>query len=234
GLLAKKVTTLDHLSNGRAILGLGAGWFEPEHTAFGIEFGSGWGDRLGWLDESVAALRKLLDGDRVTSPESSRYSLQDAVVLPHPVQKRLPILVGGGGERKTLRTVARYADIWNWVGLRDLDVMRAKHAVFEQRCDEVGRDPSEIERSAFFSPVIRDTEEEAMRFFRTQMESNHLGESVLGDDDIYVTTPERLAELMVSWKEIGVSNFIVEVAAPFDRETVERVATEIRPVVERA
>ncbi len=234
GLLAKKVTTLDHVSDGRAILGIGAGWFEPEHTAFGIEFGSGWGDRLAWLDESVSALRGLLDGDTVTSPEGGRYSLRGATLLPRPLQERLPILVGGGGERKTLRTVARYADIWNWVGLEDLDEMRRKHAVFERRCDEVGRDHTEIERSAFFSPVIRDTEDEALRFFRTQMDANRLDESVLDDDDIYVTTPERMIELMVAWKEIGVTNFIVEVAAPFDDETAERIATEIRPVVEAA
>lgn len=95
GLLAKTVTTLDHVSDGRAILGLGAGWFEPEHTAFGIEFGSGFGDRLAWLDESVAALRALLDGETVTSPNDGHYSLKDARLLPPPIQERLPIMIGG-------------------------------------------------------------------------------------------------------------------------------------------
>ncbi len=232
GLLAKKVTTLDHVSDGRAILGIGAGWFEPEHTAFGIEFGAGFGDRLAWLDESVAALRGLLDGQAVTSPEEGHYALREARLLPMPVQDRLPILIGGGGEQKTLRTVARYADIWNWVATEDLDHMRQKHAVFVQRCEEAGRDYTEIERSAFLSPVIRDTEDEALRFFRTQMEANRLDDSVLDDADIYVTTPERMTELMIAWKEIGVTNFIVEVAAPFDYETAERFANEIRPQVD--
>lgn len=234
GLLAKKVTTLDHVSGGRAILGLGAGWFEPEHTAFGIEFGSGFGDRLAWLDESTAALRGLLDGDTVTSPENGRYRLHEARILPPPIQDRVPILIGGGGERKTLRTVARYADMWNWVALRDLDRLRQKHNVFLQRCDEAGRDPAEIERSAFLSPVVRDTEAEAMRFFRSQMEANGLDESVLDDADIYVTTQERMIELMVAWKEIGISHFIVEIAAPFDDETAERLATDIRRQVDAA
>lgn len=234
GLLARKVTTLDHVSDGRAILGLGAGWFEAEHTAFGLEFGSGFGDRLSWLDESVAAIRSLLDGGSVTSPEGGRYTMVGARLHPLPVRDRLPILIGGGGERKTLRTVARYADIWNWVGHRDLDRMRDKHRVFEQRCEEAGRDHSEIERSAFFSPVIRDTEEEALSFFRSQIAANKLEESVLDEADIYVTTPERITELMVAWKEIGVTNFIIEVAAPFDFETVERFADEIRPAVETA
>ena len=234
GLLAKKVTTLDHVSDGRAILGLGAGWFEAEHTAFGIEFGQSPGRRLAWLDESVAAIRALLDGETVISPEGGRYSIQEAVLFPKPVQSHLPILIGGGGEQKTLRTVARYADIWIWVGLEDLERMRAKHTVFEQRCEEAGRDPAAIERSVFFSPVIRDSEDEALRFFRTQMEANLLDDSVLGDADIYVTTPERITELMIAWKEIGVTSFIIEIAAPFDDETAARFATEIRPLVEAA
>ena len=233
-LLAKKVATLDHVSAGRAILGIGAGWFEAEHTAFGIEFGSGFGERLAWLDESVAALRALFDGEAVASPDGGRYSFRGARLSPRPLQERLPILVGGGGERKTLRTVARYADIWNWVGLEDLVRMRRKHEVFVMRCEEVGRDPGDITRSAFFSPVVRDTEEEAMRFFRVQMEANRLDDSVLDDADIYVTSAARMTELMVAWKEIGVTHFIVEVAAPFDDETAARIATEIRPVVNAA
>lgn len=234
GLLARKVTTLDHVSAGRAILGLGAGWFEPEHVAFGVEFGTGFGDRLAWLDESAGILRRLLDGERVTSPEGGKYSLQDARLLPLPVQEHLPILIGGGGERKTLRTVARYADIWNWVGHEDLDLMRSKHAALDQRCEEIGRDPGKIVRSAFLSPVVRDTEAEALRFFEKQMEANRLDRSVLDDSDIYVTTVGRMTELMIEWKRIGVTNFIIEIAAPFDDETAERFATEIRPAVESA
>lgn len=234
GLLAKKVTTLDHVSDGRAILGIGAGWFEPEHTAFGIDFGSGWGERLAWLEESAGALRGLLDGRTVTSPEGGHYSLREALLIPGPVQDRLPILIGGGGEQRTLRTVARHADIWNWVATEDLARMRAKHEVFERRCAEVGRDPAEIERSAFLSPVVRDTEAEALRFFRTQMQANRLDESVLDDADVYVLSQERMTELMLAWREIGVSHFIIETAAPFDDETAERFATQIRPHVEVA
>lgn len=234
GLLARKVTTLDHVSGGRAILGLGAGWFEPEHSAFGIEFGRGWGDRLGWLDESARCIRALLDGERVTSAPDDHYDFDGARLHPRPVQDRLPILIGGAGERKTLRTVARYADVWNMVGHEDLDWMRHKHTVFEQRCDEIGRDPAEIERSVFISPVVRDTEEEAMRFFRSQMRANRLEEAVLDDADIYVTTPERITELMIAWRELGVSTFIIEIAAPFDDETAERFARDIRPIVEAA
>ncbi|HSG80519.1 MAG TPA: LLM class flavin-dependent oxidoreductase [Acidimicrobiia bacterium] len=233
GLLAKKVVTLDHLSAGRAILGIGGGWFEGEHTAFGVDFGTGWGDRLSRLDESVAALRALLDGETVTSPDDGHYDLDGAYLKPLPIQERLPILIGGSGERRTLRTVARYADMWNMVAY-DLDYMRRKDEVLRQRCEEAGRDHTEIERTAFLSPVVRETEAEAMRFFEMQMEANRLTADVLDDADIYVVSQDRMIELMVGWKELGFETFIVETAAPFDHETIERFATEIRPVVDRA
>jgi alkanesulfonate monooxygenase SsuD/methylene tetrahydromethanopterin reductase-like flavin-dependent oxidoreductase (luciferase family) len=234
GLLAKMVTTLDHVSDGRAILGIGAAWHEQEHRELGIEFGSGFGQRLDWLDESVAAMRSLLDGETVTSPEEGHYAFDGARLQPMPLQERLPILIGGAGEKKTLRTVARFADMWNMVATTDLDRMRRKEAVLRQHCEDVGRDHTEIERTAFLSPVVRDDEAEAMRFFRTQMEANHLADDVLDDADVYVTTTERMTELMVAWKEIGFATFIVQSAAPFDDETAQIFATEIRPVVDRA
>ena len=109
GLVAKMAATLDHISEGRAILGLGAAWYEEEHAAFGIPFGSGFGERIGWLDESLGLIRALLDG-QVVDYESERYRFHQARSLPRPVQSHLPILVGGSGEKKMLRTVARHAD----------------------------------------------------------------------------------------------------------------------------
>ena len=96
GLTAKLATTLDHLSDGRAILGLGGGWFEREHEAFGLDFGAGFGERLDRLDEAVGLIRRLLDGERVTH-DGPTYQMRDAVVAPRPVQPRLPILIGGSG-----------------------------------------------------------------------------------------------------------------------------------------
>ena len=229
GLLAKKVATLDHVSNGRAVCGLGAGWFELEHRAFGIEFGSGWGDRLGWLHESAGVVRSLLDGETVTSADGGSYSFDGAYLRPLPIQERLPIMIGGGGEQKTLRTVARYADMWDWVALADVERMRAKHTVFEQRCEEIDRDPAEIERTAHLAPVVRDSEAEAVSFFRSQIQANRMDDAVINSPDIYLTTPDRLAELMAAWADIGVSTFILQMAAPFDDETATRIATEIRP-----
>src|ERR1700675_180248 len=92
GLVAKTVATLDHVSDGRAILGIGGAWMEPEHTAHGIDFGSGFGQRLDWLDESVSAMRRLLDGETVTSEAGGHYAFSDLPPRPPPAQKRLPTM----------------------------------------------------------------------------------------------------------------------------------------------
>ena len=115
GLTAKLATTLDHLSGGRAVLGIGGGWFAREHEAFGIDFGAGFGERLDRLDEAVGLIRRLLDGESVTH-DGRFYAMHDAICEPRPVQARLPILIGGSGPTKTLRTTARYADLWNGYG----------------------------------------------------------------------------------------------------------------------
>jgi alkanesulfonate monooxygenase SsuD/methylene tetrahydromethanopterin reductase-like flavin-dependent oxidoreductase (luciferase family) len=233
-LLAKTVTTLDHVSDGRAILGIGSGWFELEHTRLGFEFGAGFGDRLAWLDESVAAMRALLAGETVTSPEDGHYAFNQARLRPLPVQERLPIMIGGGGEKKTLRTVARYADMWNWAGIADMSKVRHKDEVLQRHCEQVGRDHAEIERTLYVASVVRDTEEEAIAFFRKQMEANRHGDTIYEQADVHLTTPERMIELMVGWKDLGFQTVIVQIASPFDDETAERFATEIRAQVESA
>ncbi|MEO7663615.1 MAG: LLM class flavin-dependent oxidoreductase, partial [Candidatus Limnocylindrales bacterium] len=154
GLVAKLATTLDHQSGGRAILGLGGAWMELEHTAHGIDFGSGFGQRLDWLDESVGGIRTLLDGRSLTSAPGGRYAFDDLRQAPLPVQRRLPIMIGGSGEKKTLRTVARYADMWNAMG--EPDFLRHKVDVLHEHCADVGRDPAEIEFTFGCKPVIRD------------------------------------------------------------------------------
>ncbi len=143
GLPAKNATTLDHISGGRAILGIGGAWFEVEHEIHGIDFGSGFGQRLDWLDEAVGIMRGLLDGEVVTSKPGGHYAFAGAHQLPLPVQPHLPIMIGGSGEKKTLRTVARYADMWNAMGT--VEKMAHKIEVLRAHCADVGRDPAEIE-----------------------------------------------------------------------------------------
>src|SRR3712207_4389162 len=129
-LTAKIATTLDHISGGRAYLGIGGAWFETEHTAYGIDFGSGFGERLDWLDEAVMIMRGMLDG---TEPSGERfYNAKGVRNDPMPLQERLPILIGGAGEKKTLRTVAKDADAWNVGG--SVDTVRHKDAVLRRHC----------------------------------------------------------------------------------------------------
>src|SRR5829696_9590216 len=101
GLTTKLAINLDHVSNGRAVLGIGGAWFEREHEAFGIDFGGSPGERLDWLGEAVPLMRRLLDGERV-SHEGQLYTFKDALAEPPPIQPHLPILVGGSGPKKTL------------------------------------------------------------------------------------------------------------------------------------
>ena len=161
GLVAKTATTLDHISGGRAILGIGGAWMEPEHRAHGIDFGTGFGQRLDWLDEAVAAIRPVLDGRSVSSAPGGRYAFDDLRHQPATVQSKLPIMIGGSGEKKTLRTVARYADMWN--GMGPLEMMRHKVDVLLEHCAAVGRDPSEIEFTLGVKVTIRDSKAEAER-----------------------------------------------------------------------
>ncbi|MDQ4036752.1 MAG: LLM class flavin-dependent oxidoreductase [Chloroflexota bacterium] len=231
GLVAKLAGTLDHLSDGRAILGIGGAWFELEHTAHGIEFGSGFGQRLDWLDESVAAMRAVLDGDEVTSPQDGRYDMDALRHQPLPIQRRLPVMIGGSGERKTLRTVARYADMWNAMGT--IEKLRHKDEVLRRHCDEVGRDPAEIERTVGCKPIIRDTEVDARRLWESQMEHNRTPMAdVAHDNTFWVGTPQQLAERMIACRDIGFSTFLAEMAAPYDDETLERWIREVKPMVD--
>lgn len=141
GVLAKAIATIDHLSGGRAEIGLGAGWAQPEFDAYGIPFPSA-GARLDMLDEAAACVRSLLRNTSTTF-DGQHFQLTDARLEPRPLQSELPIWIGGGGERKTLRIVARHADGWN-VPFVSADDFAHKRKVLADHCAEIGRDPAEI------------------------------------------------------------------------------------------
>jgi alkanesulfonate monooxygenase SsuD/methylene tetrahydromethanopterin reductase-like flavin-dependent oxidoreductase (luciferase family) len=231
GLVAKQVSTLDHLSGGRAICGLGGAWFEYEHERHGLDFGAGAGERLDWLDEAAAAVRTLLDGGTVSSPAGGRYHFDHLRQEPRPLQAHVPLMIGGSGERKTLRTVARYADMWN--GMGEPDRIAHKVEVLLRHCAEVGRDPSEIVKTTAFKPIIRDTVAEAERVWRAQMAHNHTQMAKVETDVTFVNgPPELLAEYLSVRKQIGFTQAIAELAAPFDDETIERLIGEVKPLVD--
>jgi alkanesulfonate monooxygenase SsuD/methylene tetrahydromethanopterin reductase-like flavin-dependent oxidoreductase (luciferase family) len=230
GIVAKTAATLDHISGGRAILGIGGAWFDLEHQAHGIDFGSGFGQRLDWLDESTAAMRALLDGEEVTSPPGGHYSFDHLRHVPHPIQPRLPIMIGGSGEKKTLRTVARYADMWNAMG--PVDMMRHKIEVLRNHCADVGRDPAEIEFTLGIKATIRDSAAEAERVWKAAMEHNRTPMSDVVDDDTFWNgTSDQLAEKLAPYVEMGFRTVISEQPAPYDAETFERLIGEVGPKV---
>ncbi len=144
-LVAKMITTLDHISHGRAYLGIGSAWFETEHRAFGLDFGESPGERLRWLREALPVMRGMLHGEN-PSAAGNHYHQHEVRNDPPPVQERLPILIGGGGEKVTLRLVAEHASMWN--GFGPPEKFAAKSAVLDEWCAKVGRDPSEVERTA--------------------------------------------------------------------------------------
>jgi F420-dependent oxidoreductase-like protein len=158
-LLAKQATTLDALSGGRAVLGLGAAWFEPEHVGLGFDFPPV-RERMDRLEEALAIARAMFTEDRPTF-HGRYYRIQAARNLPRPVQPGGPrILVGGVGEQRTLRLAARYADLTHWFAL-GLDGLRHKTEVLERYCEEIGRDPATIERTTHAPVMVAETEAEA-------------------------------------------------------------------------
>lgn len=193
-VLAKMAATLDHVTAGRVILGLGAGWQENEHRAYGIEY-STVGGRLDRLEEACQVITSLLREPRTTF-DGDHYRLVDAPLEPKPVQDRLPLLVGGGGEKRTMRIAARYADEWNVWG--EPDTMRHKIGVLERHCDDLGRDPSEIRRTC--QALLFHTDDEAS--------AAKLRERGIGMPSL-IGTSEQLVETVAAYRDAGVDELIV-------------------------
>jgi alkanesulfonate monooxygenase SsuD/methylene tetrahydromethanopterin reductase-like flavin-dependent oxidoreductase (luciferase family) len=226
-LVAKMATTLDHISGGRAVLGIGGAWFETEHRAYGLEFGGSPGERLRWLEEAVKIMRGMLHDE---TPSGDRFYATHAVRNdPQPLQSTLPILIGGGGEKRTLRIVARYADACNVGG--GFENVRRKDEILRRHCEEVGRDESEIERTAGVGMcVIRDDPAEAKRVADAIFAGNGNAEPWKNQ---LVGTAEQVAEVMRPFLGIGFRHFIVGFPAPYDAESMERLVREVKPELER-
>ena len=228
-LTAKMATTLDHISNGRAILGIGGAWFETEHEAFGIPFGDGFPERLRWLGEALPIMRGMLHGERPIAA-GPRYAAKTVRNDPMPIQDRLPLLVGGGGEQVTLKLVAKYADANNVGG--GIENVKRKDAILVRHCETVGRDPSEIERTTGLGTVIiRDSRAEAERV-QKEIATGNGGAEPWKDQP--VGTPEDVLEKLAPFPEIGYRHLIAGFPSPYDEESMTRLATEVRPQLERA
>ena len=170
-------------------------------------------------------MRGMLDG---TKPSGSKYyDAEDALNEPRPVQVHLPILVGGGGERKTLRIVAQWADACNLGG--SVENVKRKDEILRRHCDEVGRDESEIERTlGAGTPVIRDDPAEAKRVANAIFEHNGGAETWANQA---IGTPEQVAEHYRPFLSIGFRHLIFGIPSPYDEETMERLITEVKPML---
>ena len=231
-LTAKLAITLDHISGGRAILGLGSGWMSEEHEMFGIAFEPTAGRRLDRLAEAVHIIRGLLDGGPVSSTGSS-YDVRDARLRPLPVQRRLPLLIGGMGPRKTIPLVARHADIWHGYG--SLEQLAEATARLEAECAACGRDPATIERGFTAQGIVRSDPAEARRVFdvstrafdETRDEHGHDEyHPICGDVDV-------IAGALLPYVEAGWTHVTWQLRPPFDRETIEGLGAVREALVAR-
>ncbi len=199
-LLAKELTTLDHVSGGRATLGIGAGWFELEHDQLGFEFGT-FTDRFEKLEEALQIILPMLRGETPTL-DGKHYQVENAVNSPAPLG-RVPVMIGGSGEKKTLRMVAQYADESNLVGIGPDDVPR-KLDVLAEHCERLGRDRSEIKVTMLQTVTVAPTMEQAEDDLAAMAALKGWGEeelamikmiSIHGDPD---TVGEKLAATMAT------------------------------------
>jgi F420-dependent oxidoreductase-like protein len=193
-VLANIAAAVDQVSHGRLTLGVGAGWQENEHAAYGLPLGTV-RERLDRFEEAVQVLRSLLSQPR-SSFAGQYFQLQDAPCQPGPVQDRLPLLVGGGGERRTLRIAARYADHWNaWT---TPDQLAHKVSVLRQHCEEAGRDPAEIHVST-----------QALLYLSTDKQWLEDKRQASSGQLVIVGTPAEVADIVARYREAGADELIV-------------------------
>ena len=221
-VLANMAATLDHISHGRAVLGIGAAWNEHEHDMYGIPFDTP-GIRLAKLAEATKIIRALLD-DGTTSFSGTHYRVTNATLGTRPVQRRLPILVGGGGERKTLRITARYADWWH--GFGEPPVIQHKIEVLRKHCEEVGRDPAAIMPTAGGSIFVTDDADAIDARTRAMMQRNRAASI---NPIANAGSPDKIAARLAALYQAGIRGFLFGMTPPYDHATIERVMTEVKP-----
>jgi F420-dependent oxidoreductase-like protein len=196
-MLAKMVTTLDVISGGRAVLGLGAAWNEDEHRGYGFEFPPV-RERMDRLEEALTICRAMFTEERPTF-SGKYYRINQALNVPRPIQKGGPrIIVGGGGEQRTLKIAAKHADMTHWFPL-GFDVLKHKNEILEQHCEAIGRDPSTIERT-MSTPVLVAASEQAGKAILDRLPPERRAH-------IKVGTPEQAAEGLRPYLDAGFTGF---------------------------
>ena len=226
GVLAKQVATIDHVSGGRTIVGLGAGWFASEFEGYGCPFPATIGERLRALDEAAEIMKRLWTEERVTFA-GKHFSVTDAICEPKPV-RRPPILVGGGGEKVLLRLAAEHADIWNNLSVHQGE-LGGKVEALRRACDRARRDADTIEVSQQCLVVLVEREEEARPALERaqRIYGGHLGGG-LEAHGIW-GTPEQVVERIERHRRLGCSLFVIEFFGRDTREPARLFAERVMP-----
>jgi F420-dependent oxidoreductase-like protein len=227
-VVANMAATIDHISGGRLELGMGAAWFELEHDEYGIPFPR-IGVRMDMLDEACRIMRSLWTRETTTF-EGKHFRLKDARMEPKPLQEHLPLVIGGSGERRTLRIVAEHGDIWNTF-YGDVDEYRHKLEVLAGHCDDVGRDPADVRKSVAFRAIL-DEDEQAARDRARELHGDPPPERLR--KMMIVGTPEQCVERLGAYADLGVGDFLLGALAPIDPRTVELVAESVAPALKAA
>jgi F420-dependent oxidoreductase-like protein len=227
-LTAKMAATLDHVSHGRFNLGIGAGWFEGEHTALGFDFKTV-PKRLRALDEACQIIRGMLT-EETTSLDGRHYKVVDALGSPKPVQKPYPpIMIGGTGEKVLLKIVAKHADMWNTSGPAEL--MAQKIDVIRRHGDAVRRDTQQIEMTVMMPLCYRNTEREG--FVQGLIAGMRGTTPEVARKQIMIGDKQECLDTIARYREVGVTHFIFMTFAPYNVDEMQAFAEEVIPSARR-
>jgi len=226
---AKSAVTLDHISNGRFNLGIGAGWFELEHTSLGFDFKTVRG-RLEALEESLRIIKGMLAGEKVTL-EGRHYQVHEAFCEPRPVQSRgIPFMIGGTGKKIMLRIVAQYADMWNSNGspdtLRDLVDTIRRHG------DAVGRDTDQIEKTVML-PLVYTADKDKQELYCQLLAPMYETDAAGARKAMMIGEKDECLDKIDAYKRAGITHFIFMTFAPYALDEIQAFAEEVMPVARR-
>ena len=231
-VLAKLALTVDHTSGGRVELGMGAGWHEREHAAFGFPFPP-LGERLAMLEEQVAILRSLFDAGAIDH-HGTHYALDHCVLRPRPLQERVPIILGGGAKPRGARVAAAYADEYNVV-FETPDATRAAQQRLDAACEAIGRDPATLTRSLMTRCVVGATPAELDRRLRRVAERAGEDPATIAAsperDAWIVGTPDEVLERIARYREAGIQRFMLQHLDHTDLDMLDLLATAVLPHV---
>lgn len=223
-VLANMAATLDRLNDGRTVLGLGSGWQQNEHEAYGIEYGTA-GSRLRMLDEACQIIKGLFENDYFDF-KGEFYQMQGAPLEPKPLQSSMPLMIGGGGEKVTLKIAAKYADEWNVWG--NVETLVRKMSILDQHCEGLNRDPATLERCAVALLFLSDNEDYLSRV----RDSAPADRSIIGGIN-------EVRDIVAGYSEAGVKELIIPDftlgtligADQKKRDLMEKFITEVATVV---